>query len=152
MFNGIVGATRQPRERETQQYEECPSVNGEFEQRESKEVVGRLERGIVSSKHMGMDGLFYTGALMVERAVMKLMSDYTKFMVLALQLDDVYRTSILGFARKKALTGELRSGASNSCVNIMFFVAGFRPIAVKLSRRRFLHLRLLRAFFVLYYR
>jgi hypothetical protein len=95
MFNGIVGATGQPRESETQQYEECPPVNGESEQRESKEAVGRLERRTVSSKHMGMDGLFYTGALMVERVVMKLMSDYTKFMVLALQLDDVNRKFIL---------------------------------------------------------
>ena len=33
-------------------------------------------------------------------------SDHTEFMVLALQLDDVYRESILGFASNKALAGE----------------------------------------------
>jgi hypothetical protein len=33
-------------------------------------------------------------------------SDHTEFMVLALQLYDVYRESILGFASKKALAGE----------------------------------------------
>jgi len=32
--------------------------------------------------------------------------DHSEFMVLALQLDDVYRKSILGFASKKALVGE----------------------------------------------
>jgi hypothetical protein len=52
---------------------------------------------------MGIDGLFYTGALMVERAVMKFMSDYTKFMVLTLQLDGLYRESVLYSSSKKAL-------------------------------------------------
>ena len=33
-------------------------------------------------------------------------TDHTEFMVLALQLYDVYRESILGFASKKALAGE----------------------------------------------
>ena len=47
-------------------------------------MVGRLERGIVSSIHMEMDGLRHIVAMMVERAVMKLMFDDTKFMVLAL--------------------------------------------------------------------
>jgi hypothetical protein len=32
--------------------------------------------------------------------------DHTEFMVLALQLYDVYRESILGFVSKKALAGE----------------------------------------------
>jgi hypothetical protein len=32
--------------------------------------------------------------------------DHTEFMILALQLNDVYRESILGFASKKALPGE----------------------------------------------
>jgi hypothetical protein len=32
--------------------------------------------------------------------------DHSEFMVLALQLYDVYRKSILGFASKKALAGE----------------------------------------------
>ena len=36
----------------------------------------------------------------------KMKTDHTAFMVLALQLDDVYRESILGFASKKALAGE----------------------------------------------
>ncbi len=97
MFYDIVRATRQPGEGKTKQYEECPLVKEESEQRESKEAVGRLERGIVSSKHMGVNGSTHTGALMVERAVMKLKSDYTKFMVLALQLDGLYRESILEF-------------------------------------------------------
>ncbi len=95
MFNGIVGATRQPRKSDTKQYEECPPVNGESEQRVPKKAVGRLERRIVSSKHMEMDGLPHIGALMIERAVMRLMSNYTKFMVPALQLDGLYRESIL---------------------------------------------------------
>ncbi len=103
MFNGIVGATCQPRENETKQYEECPPVNGESEQRESKEAVGRLERVIVSSTHMEMDGLRYRVGMMVERALMNILSDYTKFMVLALQLDDVYRESILEFYQLKSV-------------------------------------------------
>ena len=32
--------------------------------------------------------------------------DHTEYMVLAIQLYDVYRESILGFASKKALAGE----------------------------------------------
>jgi hypothetical protein len=32
--------------------------------------------------------------------------DYSEFVVLASQLNDVYRKSILGFASKKALAGE----------------------------------------------
>jgi hypothetical protein len=58
---------------------------------------------IIWFEHMGIDGLFYTGALMVERAVMKFMSDYTKFMVLTLQLDGLYRESVLYSSSKKAL-------------------------------------------------
>ncbi len=127
MFNGFVRATRQPRESQAKQYEECPPVNGESEQRESKEAVGRLERGIVSSKHMGVNGLPYTGALKVERAVMKLMSDYTKFMLLALQRYDVNREIIyFGLTRKK----RLQLNSWYFCLQLLttfFCVAGFRP-------------------------
>ncbi|WP_447963223.1 hypothetical protein [Nitrospira sp. Ecomares 2.1] len=54
--------------------------------------------------------------------------DHIEFMVLALQLYDVYRESILGFASKKALAGKgTASVAPTSRINVMFCVAGFRP-------------------------
>lgn len=59
-------------------------MNGESEQRESKEAVDRLDRVIVSFIHMEMNRLRHIVAMMVERAVMKLMLDDTKIMVLAL--------------------------------------------------------------------
>jgi hypothetical protein len=44
-----------------------------------------------------------------------------------LQLDDVYRESIMEGASKKELAGEhLALGVPNSCVNLMCCVAGFR--------------------------
>ncbi|MDR4459921.1 MAG: hypothetical protein MRJ67_05285 [Nitrospirales bacterium] len=57
----------------------------------------------MSSTHMELDGLRHILAMMVERAVMKLMLDDTKFMVLTLQPNGLYRESILGFASKNAL-------------------------------------------------
>ena len=47
--------------------------------------------------------------------------DHSEFMVLARQLDEVYRKSILGFA------GERLARVPNSRVHVLFGVAGFRP-------------------------
>ena len=46
------------------------------------------------------------GARVGDWKLLSLFLDHTESMVLALQLYDVYRESILGFASKKALAGE----------------------------------------------
>ncbi len=49
-------------------------------------------------------------------------------MVLALQLYDVYRESILGLGRKNGLTGEpIALMRTTLMFNVIFCVAGFRP-------------------------
>ena len=54
--------------------------------------------------------------------------DHTEFMVLALQLYDVYRESILGFASKKALGGKRIAIVNPTLVSTWFSVLpGFAP-------------------------
>ena len=77
----------------------------------------------------------------------------TDFMILALPLGDVYRASILGGYQENVLTVERIARVSpHSRVHVMFCVAGFRPIAVKLRGQKPFKERWPGAFFVLYYR
>ncbi len=63
--------------------------------------------------------------------------DYTKFMVLALQLYDVYRESILGFASQKALGGERIALVTLTLVSTCFSVLpGFAPAGEALLFRQ----------------
>ena len=89
MIKDIVGATRQPGERETKEEEEYPQANRESERTDSREAPGGSEREIVLSEHMAMEGFSHRGSPKVKRAVMRLNLDPSQFMVLALQIDDV---------------------------------------------------------------
>jgi hypothetical protein len=63
--------------------------------------------------------------------------DHTEFMVLALQLDDVYRESILGFASKKALGGKRIALVNPTLVSTWFSVLpGFAPAGEDLLFRQ----------------
>lgn len=52
MFNGIVRATRQPREGATKKYEEYPLTNRESERTESNDAMGRWGMEMVSFEHI----------------------------------------------------------------------------------------------------
>ncbi len=63
--------------------------------------------------------------------------DHTEFMVLVLQLNDVYREPILGFASQKLLAGERIELVSPMIVSTCFSVLpGFGPAAEPLSFRQ----------------